>query len=100
MKWIVTVVTVIALAGFGYYGARNINPTRPLIGEPTAANFEFFARRLNNLMVQNRYKIERYSAELKRTDSITYPIVGEVKFVVGSAACGGERRPTRPALRW
>ena len=83
MKWIVTVVTVIALAGFGYYGARNVHPTRPLIGEPTAANFEVFARRLQILMVQNGYKIDRYSAELKRANSITYPIAGEFKFVVG-----------------
>jgi hypothetical protein len=77
MKWILTAVTLLALVGFGYYGARNINPTRPLIGEPTAANFEVFARRLKNLMVQNGYKIERYSAELKRSNSITYPIAGE-----------------------
>jgi hypothetical protein len=33
--------------------------------EATAVNLEFFARRLNNLMVQNGYKIERYSAELQ-----------------------------------
>ena len=83
MKWLVTVMAVIAFAGFGYYGVRNVNPTRPLIGEPTAANFEVFARRLHGVMVRNGYRIERYAAELKKTSPATDPIEGEFECVMG-----------------
>jgi hypothetical protein len=74
---------VLALAGGGYYIARHYNPSKPLIGDPTAQHWEYFARRFNNELVGTRkVPVNEYHAELRRTDSMTNPIVGEFACLI------------------
>ncbi len=75
--WMWATLAGVLVLGLVVYGnARNWNPTRPLIGEPTGKHFEFFARRFNNAMYDHGHPLARYSTDLRRTDSITNPIVG------------------------
>jgi hypothetical protein len=77
MKWIVTVVLLMLLGIAGYLVARGRNPARPAFGDPTVQHYEYFARKFNNLMVDRGEPIEKYETDLKRTDSLTTPLVGD-----------------------
>jgi hypothetical protein len=79
-RWLlIWIIPTIAVAlGAAYYAARNWNGPRPLIGEPKPKHFDLFASRFKAAMISRGVPIVRQETNVRRTDSLTHPLVGEI----------------------
>lgn len=84
MRFLAPLAAAIVLLGFGYYAARTWNPVRPYIGQPESRHFDAFARYFNNACVDAGSEFASYSTDLRRTDSLTHPLVGEFSAITTS----------------